>query len=73
MRTVAPYSEQAEAWVDLVEYFKFEVVIFMHSSNQEGRAMLGRFQSKAAAHNSHRIEVSNLVWLNTGILHSLKL
>ena len=47
MRTVAPYSDQASVWVDMVKHFQWKKVIFMHSSDEEGRAMLGRFQSKA--------------------------
>lgn len=47
MRTVAPYSDQARVWVDVVDHFSWKKVVFMHSSDQEGRAMLGRFQNKA--------------------------
>ncbi|ELU12705.1 hypothetical protein CAPTEDRAFT_179176 [Capitella teleta] len=47
MRTVPPYSDQAEAWAELMKFFEFKRVILIHSSDQEGRAMLGKFQSKA--------------------------
>ena len=49
MRTVPPYSEQAEVWAELMDHWKFKSVIFIHSSDQEGRAILGKFQSKAEA------------------------
>ena len=47
MRTVAPYSDQAAVWVDLVAHFEWKTVVFMHSSDEEGRALLGRFQNFA--------------------------
>lgn len=47
MRTVPPYSDQAEAWAELMKFFAFKRIIIIHSSDQEGRAMLGKFQSKA--------------------------
>ena len=47
LRTVPPYSQQAEVWVSMLKHFDFHQVIFIHSSDQEGRAMLGQFQSKA--------------------------
>lgn len=55
MRTVPPYSSQAEVWVALVKYFGFKRVIFIHSSDQEGRAVLGKFQSRSETED---IEVS---------------
>ena len=56
MRTVAPYWDQAEVWVDIVKYFDWKTVIFVHSADQEGRAMLGKFQNKAAEND---IKVNN--------------
>ena len=47
MRTVAPYSDQATVWVDVVSRFQWKKIIFIHSSDEEGRAMLGKFQNKA--------------------------
>ena len=56
MRTVAPYSDQAVVWVEMVVHFQWKRVIFIHSSDEEGRAMLGRFQNKA---EERGIEVSS--------------
>lgn len=47
MRTVTPYSDQTNGWVDLVLHFQWTKVIFVYSSDEEGRAMLARFQSSA--------------------------
>ncbi|KAK4876462.1 hypothetical protein RN001_012884 [Aquatica leii] len=45
LRTVPPYSHQADVWVELLKYFNYKKVIFIHSSDSDGRALLGRFQT----------------------------
>ncbi|XP_078045066.1 glutamate ionotropic receptor NMDA type subunit 1 isoform X3 [Augochlora pura] len=45
LRTVPPYSHQADVWVDLLKHFNYLKVIFIHSSDTDGRALLGRFQT----------------------------
>ena len=47
MRMVPPYSDQAKVWVELLKYFQFKKVIFLGGSDQEGRAILSRFQNLA--------------------------
>ena len=59
MRTVSSYSEQTEIWAELLDYFSFKRVIFVHSSDQEGRAMLGKFQSKTEADALNKLEISD--------------
>ena len=44
---VPPYSDQAKVWVELLKYFQFKKVIFLGGSDQEGRAILSRFQNLA--------------------------
>jgi len=51
MRTVPSYARQTEVWADLLDKLGFKLVIFIHSSDQEGRAMLGKFQSKTESEN----------------------
>ena len=46
-RTMAPYFHQAKVWLSMLEELKYSRVIFLHSSDEEGRAMLGSFQSGA--------------------------
>lgn len=45
LRTVPPYSHQADVWVEVLKHFKYKKVIFIHSSDTDGRALLGRFQT----------------------------
>ncbi|XP_049846549.1 glutamate [NMDA] receptor subunit 1 [Schistocerca gregaria] len=45
LRTVPPYSHQADVWVELLKHFNYKKVIFIHSSDTDGRALLGRFQT----------------------------
>ncbi|PSN33148.1 Glutamate [NMDA] receptor subunit 1 [Blattella germanica] len=45
LRTVPPYSHQADVWMEVLKHFNYLKVIFIHSSDTDGRALLGRFQS----------------------------
>ena len=45
LRTVPPYSHQADVWMEFLKHFNYLKVIFIHSSDPDGRALLGRFQS----------------------------
>lgn len=45
LRTVPPYSHQADVWVEMLKHFNYKKVIFIHSSDTDGRALLGRFQT----------------------------
>ncbi|CAF4920372.1 unnamed protein product [Pieris macdunnoughi] len=45
LRTVPPYSHQADVWVDVLKHFNYMKVIVIHSSDTDGRAILGRFQT----------------------------
>lgn len=45
LRTVPPYSHQADVWVELLKRFNYMKIIFIHSSDTDGRALLGRFQT----------------------------
>ncbi|XP_052244052.1 glutamate [NMDA] receptor subunit 1-like isoform X2 [Dreissena polymorpha] len=47
MRTVPPYFNQAVVWVDLLTHFGWNQVIFVHGMDEEGRAILSRFQTLA--------------------------
>ena len=46
LRTVPPYSHQADVWVELLKRFKYRQLVFIHSSDTDGRALLGRFQTR---------------------------
>jgi len=47
LRTVPPYSHQADVWVEMLKRFQYRQLVFLHSSDTDGRALLGRFQTKA--------------------------
>jgi hypothetical protein len=44
LRTVPPYSHQADVWVDVLKHFNYMKVIVIHSSDTDGRAILGRWE-----------------------------
>ncbi|XP_017847480.1 glutamate [NMDA] receptor subunit 1 [Drosophila busckii] len=45
LRTVPPYYHQADVWLELLSHFLYTKVIIIHSSDTDGRAILGRFQT----------------------------
>ncbi|XP_074598928.1 glutamate [NMDA] receptor subunit 1-like isoform X2 [Brevipalpus obovatus] len=47
MRTVPPYSHQADLWLEMLKKLDYRDVIFVHSSDINGQSTLHRFQSKA--------------------------
>ncbi|XP_077291184.1 glutamate ionotropic receptor NMDA type subunit 1 [Arctopsyche grandis] len=47
LRTVPPYSHQADVWVELLRHLNYMKIIFIHSSDTDGRAILGRFQTSS--------------------------
>lgn len=44
LRTVPPYFHQADAWLQMLTYFGWKQVIFIHSMDEEGRMILSRFK-----------------------------
>ncbi|XP_055680763.1 glutamate [NMDA] receptor subunit 1 [Lutzomyia longipalpis] len=45
LRTVPPYYHQADVWLEMLSHFGYTKVIIIHSSDTDGRAILGRFQT----------------------------
>ncbi|XP_053696942.1 glutamate [NMDA] receptor subunit 1 [Sabethes cyaneus] len=45
LRTVPPYYHQADVWLEMLNHFGYTKVIIIHSSDTDGRAVLGRFQT----------------------------
>ena len=62
LRTVPPYSHQADVWVAVLEHLAWKHVVFVYSADEEGRTILSRFQTLAEAKD---IKVSQLVCLLT--------
>ncbi|RUS90768.1 hypothetical protein EGW08_001479, partial [Elysia chlorotica] len=51
LRTVPPFSHQADVWAELLEYLDYHKVIFVYSADEEGRTILSRFQSLSEEYN----------------------
>ncbi|CAH1390907.1 unnamed protein product [Nezara viridula] len=70
LRTVPPYSHQADVWVDLLKHFNYLKVIFIHSSDTDGRAILGRFQTTSQSHDDDveiKIQVESVIEFEPGL------
>ncbi|KAG0695205.1 Glutamate [NMDA] receptor subunit 1 [Chionoecetes opilio] len=52
LRTVPPYSHQADVWVKLLKLLSYRQVLMLHSADTDGRALIARFQS-AARHSDN--------------------
>lgn len=58
-----PYSHQADVWVEMLKHFNYKKIIFIHSSDTDGRALLGRFQTTSQSLEDDieiKVQVSNL-------------
>uniref|UniRef100_A0A0B7A178 Glutamate receptor n=1 Tax=Arion vulgaris TaxID=1028688 RepID=A0A0B7A178_9EUPU len=50
LRTVPPYSHQADVWIRLLVFLSWRKVIFLYSADEEGRSILSRFQTLVDDH-----------------------
>uniref|UniRef100_A0A6P6Y478 Glutamate [NMDA] receptor subunit 1-like n=1 Tax=Dermatophagoides pteronyssinus TaxID=6956 RepID=A0A6P6Y478_DERPT len=72
LRTLPPYSHQADVWIQMLLYLDYKNVVIIHSSDSDGRATLNRFQNLADI--SH-IKIESIIEYETGMLnigHDLK-
>ncbi|XP_044734229.1 glutamate [NMDA] receptor subunit 1 isoform X2 [Chrysoperla carnea] len=70
IRTVPPYSHQADVWVDLLKHFNYMKVIFIHSSDTDGRALLGRFQTTSQSLEDDveiKVQVESVIEFEPGL------
>ncbi|XP_022901421.1 glutamate [NMDA] receptor subunit 1 [Onthophagus taurus] len=70
LRTVPPYSHQADVWVELLKRFNYKKVIFIHSSDTDGRALLGRFQTTSQTLEDDieiKVQVENVLEFEPGL------
>ncbi|KAL3268270.1 hypothetical protein HHI36_007394 [Cryptolaemus montrouzieri] len=70
LRTVPPYSHQADVWVELLKHFNYKKVIFIHSSDTDGRAILGRFQTTSQILEDDveiKIQVESVIEFEAGL------
>ena len=68
LRTVPPYSHQANVWVEMLKQFKYRQLVFIHSSDTDGRALLGRFQTQTQDLEADDQEVKVQVAIILGLL-----
>ncbi|KAJ8315481.1 hypothetical protein KUTeg_007631 [Tegillarca granosa] len=59
LRIVPPYFHQADVWIEMLKYFEWKKVIFIHSMDEEGRMILSRFQALAEKDKDNVIEYFN--------------
>ncbi|XP_060528776.1 glutamate [NMDA] receptor subunit 1 isoform X2 [Cylas formicarius] len=70
LRTVPPYSHQADVWVEMLKHFNYKKVIFIHSSDTDGRALLGRFQTTSQSLEDDieiKVQVESVYEFETGL------
>ncbi|XP_023312647.1 glutamate [NMDA] receptor subunit 1-like, partial [Anoplophora glabripennis] len=70
LRTVPPYSHQADVWVEMLKYFNYKKVIFIHSSDTDGRALLGRFQTTSQSLEDDvdiKVQVESVIEFESGL------
>ncbi|KAK6640747.1 Glutamate [NMDA] receptor subunit 1 [Polyplax serrata] len=70
LRTVPPYSHQADVWVELLKHLNYMKVIFIHSSDTDGRALLGRFQTTSQSLEDDveiKVSVESVIEFETGL------
>ncbi|CAG2169721.1 unnamed protein product, partial [Oppiella nova] len=60
----APFSHQADVWIEILIRLKYFSVVFIHSSDSDGRSTLGRFQNLADISN---IKVESVIKYEPGI------
>ena len=51
LRTVPPYSDQANVWLGLLNYFRWNKVILVTSNDQDSRVITTKFTALAVKHN----------------------
>ncbi|XP_066139528.1 glutamate [NMDA] receptor subunit 1 isoform X4 [Euwallacea fornicatus] len=70
LRTVPPYSHQADVWVEMLKHFNYKKVIFIHSSDTDGRSILGRFQTTSQSLEDDieiKFQVETVIEFETGL------
>ncbi|XP_047491768.1 glutamate [NMDA] receptor subunit 1-like isoform X1 [Penaeus chinensis] len=68
LRTVPPYSHQADVWLALLKHLKYRQAILIHSSDSDGRALHTRFQNLArGGEEDTGIKVASVVEFRPGL------
>lgn len=72
IRTVPPYSHQADLWIELLRKLNYQSVIFIHSSDEDGQSTLHRFQNLAHQFNIKIEHIIEYVSHMANISYNLK-
>lgn len=64
MRTIPPYSHQADVWIEILKDLDYQSVVFIHSSDNDGRSTLTRFQNMADA---AKVKVETIIEYEPGL------
>lgn len=68
MRTIPPYSHQADVWIEILKELQYQSVVFIHSSDNDGRSTLSRFQNMADA---AKVKVETIIEYEPGLTNIL--
>nr|VZI52622.1 unnamed protein product [Spirometra erinaceieuropaei] len=49
LRTVPPYSQEAQVWLELIVHFGWHEIVLIHSDGQEAKALLSQLESQEQA------------------------
>ncbi|RWS11095.1 glutamate [NMDA] receptor subunit 1-like protein [Dinothrombium tinctorium] len=66
MRTIPPYSHQADVWIEMIRALEYRSVVFIHSSDNDGRSTLGRFQNLA---DGAKVKVEKVIEYGPKFIH----
>jgi ionotropic glutamate receptor NMDA 1 len=57
-------------WVEMLKHFNYKKVIFIHSSDTDGRALLGRFQTTSQSLEDDveiKVQVESIIEFESGL------
>ncbi|KAH9398639.1 Glutamate receptor ionotropic, NMDA 1 [Tyrophagus putrescentiae] len=64
LRTIPPFSHQADVWIEMLRSMEYKSVVIIHSSDSDGRGTLSRFQNLADDAN---VKIESIVEYEPGI------
>lgn len=64
LRTIPPYSHQADVWIEMLKELDYTSVVFIHSSDNDGRSTLSRFQNMA---DGAKVKVETIIEYEPGL------
>uniref|UniRef100_A0A0X3P648 Glutamate [NMDA] receptor subunit 1 n=1 Tax=Schistocephalus solidus TaxID=70667 RepID=A0A0X3P648_SCHSO len=62
LRTVPPYSQEAEVWLELIVHFNWHEIVLIHSNGQEAKALLSQLERQE---QTKAFKITRTVAVNT--------